>query len=276
MSSLADIRNEVLASMPKRDVPAPEPTERETAFERRPGLVVDHLDSGKTTITVPASRQAASEAMERWLLRIEGRFVGAEAPNRNGAMWTAADLLYGQPTVAMGPLNWLHNERKVVGVINDSSFVDRQAAADGTVVEPYLRASSVMWRWLYPQEALVAERAADNRALWYSMECISENVECAPDAGGCGAKFPYATYMRERAKTCEHMMKGTAPRRFENPIFQGGAIIVPPVRPAWAQADADVVRVAAQAAGRLDSEAFQLEESDLVAMLTTVASWQKG
>jgi hypothetical protein len=277
--SMAEIRNETLASMPK-------PVSRETAsaatLERLetpgghivPGLVIEH-PSGKTTLTVPASREIASAASEKWLLRIQGRFVGAEAPNRNGAMWSADDLMYGQPTVTHGPLNWLHNERKVVGVITDSSYVERQSAA-GKIVEPHLQATSVVWKWLYPDEARLAERAADNSSLWYSMECISENVECSAAAGGCGAKFPYETYMRQRAKTCEHMMKGTSARRFENPVFQGGALIVPPVRPGWADADADVVRTAAAAQDGLNAADFMLEASDLTAMLQQVASWQKG
>jgi hypothetical protein len=281
--TMAEIRAEVLSDMPRS---VPRETASAATLERTetpgghivPGLILDHIDSGKCTITVPAAlvREKALEASEKWLLRVQGRFVGAEIPNRNGAMWTADDLLYGQPTVTHGPLNWLHNEKKVVGTITDSSFVERVQSAAGKVTEPHLQASSVIWRWLYPEEARMAERAADNSSLWYSMECISENVECSPGAGGCGAKFPYETYMRQRAKTCEHMMKGSVARRFENPVFQGGALIVPPVRPGWADADADVVRTAAAAADGLNAADFMLEASDLAAMLQQVASWQKA
>ncbi|HEY5051210.1 MAG TPA: hypothetical protein VII50_09945 [Acidothermaceae bacterium] len=284
MTSLTEIRDGVLRDMPRksgldaRETTQTGKTDEQPTVARElalvPGLVIEH-PSGKTTLTVPAQRIMAAAEAEKWLLRIQGRFVGSEAPNRNGAMWSADDLMYGLPTVASGPLNWLHSERKVVGCIASAGYVDRQTAA-GVVTAPHLQAQSVMWRWLYPEECRIAERAADNNALWYSMECVSENVECSPTAGGCGAKFPYATYMRERAKTCEHMMSGSAPRRFENPIFQGGAIIVPPIRPGWADADAEVVRTAAAAADGLDAADFSLETSDLTAMLQQVASWQKA
>lgn len=276
--SLAETRDRILATMPRspqREV-ALQTSVLVPAGEHQLGLVTDHMGSGKTTITIPASRITANAEAEKWLLRIQGRFVGAEAPNRNGAMWSVDDLLHGAPTVAHGPLNWLHNEKKVIGVISDSNFVARATAADGGIQEPHLTADSVIWRWLYPQEAAMTERAATQKALWYSMECISETVECAPTANGpgCGAKFPYVTFMRERAKTCEHLIAKSAPHRLENPIFQGGAIIVPPVRPGWAHAEADVVRQAAAQMDMLNADDFQLEAADMLGMLEVVQAWQ--
>ncbi len=54
-------------------------------------------------------------------LWMQGRFVGAEKANRNGAFCKTEDLELGELTVRHGPLNWLHESKHVIGTIAEAS-----------------------------------------------------------------------------------------------------------------------------------------------------------
>lgn len=208
--------------------------------------------AGRTIITGPASVMGIEKAMtpNEQFLWMQGRFVGAEKANRNGAFWTTADLEMGAPTVRYGPLNWLHEAKHIIGTLADQRLVvpNVEQAAEGA--EPHIWALAPIWKWIYPDEAYVVEAASDAGNLWFSMECISKEVECVGD-GGCGAKTSYGDYLAATrpgsysTKACEHMRQKSAIRRFAEPTFLGCGIIVPPVRPGWAEADARVIRQAA-------------------------------
>lgn len=226
--------------------------------------------NGHTLLTAPANvftreREKAMHANKHFLW-MQGRFVGAEKANRNGAFWKTEDLELGELTVRHGPLNWLHEARHVIGTIADTQLVTRQEAADRDLDQPYIQAASAIWRWVYPDEAWVIEQASDANKLWYSMECISESVTCVGD-GGCGATASYGDYLRVEGGTCKHMAERSATRHFKNPTFLGGAVIVPPVRPGWAEANAQVMRQAAslaehafEQAGKPDVAAAEWEQ----------------
>lgn len=243
--------------------------------EQPPVMITEGRD--RLTLTAPVtellqSEQAAGlgkEMAQRLYVKLRGRFVEAEKANGNGAYWSALDLEVGLPTVAFGPLNWLHDERKVVGVLSSATLVQREMAAQSGL-GPHINAEATMWRWLYPQETRVVERAAEDKKLWYSMECVSPVVECA-GTHGCGAQMPYLDALRREGAACSHVVNREAVRRFVDPIFQGGAIIVPPVTPGWASADLTVVREAASAlesspalsADLTDEEASQMVQQVL-------------
>jgi hypothetical protein len=217
---------------------------------------------GKTLLNAPASLFAKPEwsnglTPNPGMLWMQGRFVGAEEPNRNNAMWATGDLELGEATVAHGPLNWLHESRHIIGTIADARLVRPEPAAEGaeTAAEnpnPHIVAASAVWKWIYPDEAWVIEQANDTGYLWYSMECISEHVECS-GADGCGRQVTYLDYLQKAG--CEHMQERSAVRRFINPVFLGGAVIVPPSRPGWADADARVLPEAAKLAEKAYEDA---------------------
>lgn len=196
--------------------------------------------SGTTTITTRLS--AGELAADEHLLHLDGRLVGADQPNTNNQLWTSDDLRYGLPSVATGPLNWLHNDQKIIGCITSAQFLDgdREAADEGAR-DPHIRASSVLWRYLFPAEARVVAWAAEEGSLFYSMECISREVECAGH-NGCGAHMSYADALRKTEKACEHVRDRASARRLVDPVFQGAAVIVPPKRPGWQKAFLSVVQ----------------------------------
>lgn len=244
------------------------------------------VDAGnKTIITGTAqvlqSEQAGrkpsvQEIADQHMMWMSGRFVGADKPNRNGALWSAGDLELAQATVSHGPLNWLHEERHVIGTIARAKYVAAEkripvpvsalASWNGpdnpmqvemaveTVMEPHIVAEAAIWRWIWPDEAYVIQQASDSKMLHYSMECIAQSVECAGDAG-CGNTTSYTDYLNGAA--CEHIRERSSVRRFVNPTFLGGAVIVPPVSPGWAEAEASVMQQAAQVAEAAFNQAGQ-------------------
>lgn len=227
---------------------------------------------GKLILTAPGRPEAEVadyDSANPNFVYLQGSYVGGEVPNKNGALWQTADLEVGEPTIRHGPLNWLHEERKVIGAITEASLV-KPDPATMTVAEmadgrghPYIAATSVMWRFLWPDEAKVMEHAGEQNRLWYSMECISRAVECVDY--GCG-QFGYMEVARKSATVCSHIRERSGTRRFVDPIFLGGAVIVPPARPGWGEANAGLMQRASseaeaayEQAGRPDIPASEWE-----------------
>jgi 2'-5' RNA ligase len=224
--------------------------------------------NGHTMVSGPATTLRASlreptieDITAEHMLWMHGKFVGAEVPNRNGALWSAGDLAMSKGSVVNGPLNWLHEGRHIIGSLAKSEYVDgvNTKAGAGSTIQPHLTATAGIWKWIYPDEAFVVNQASDLGQLWYSMECISSEVSCAgPD--GCGNTTSYTQYLAGAA--CEHITQRASIRQFLKPVFLGGAVIVPPTRPGWAEADASVM----SQASRLAEAAFdQAGEPDIEA-----------
>jgi 2'-5' RNA ligase len=227
---------------------------------------------GRTFLTAPATTSTVGPELAAWagapnpnkhMLWMQGRFVGGDRPNKNGALWSSADLEMGKATVSHGPLNWLHEDRHVIGTIADAKFVPApgggglQVAMDGmggapACQDPHIAALSVIWRWIYPDEASIVQMASDAQVLAYSMECISEAIQCVGDSG-CQQTYSYLEYARGQA--CDHLQQRASVRRLVNPTFLGGAVIVPPTRPGWAEADATVLKQAAAMAEKAYEQA---------------------
>lgn len=129
-------------------------------------------------------------------------------------------------------------------LLPDSWKKETSAAA-----RPYIAAVSSVWRWINPQRAAVIEAAAETGKLFYSMECVAEKIECASDGDrtGCGRAFDYMQAMADPTSTCEHIASRSSARRMVNPFFLGGAAIVPPVQPGWANAKVDLLQAASLA-----------------------------
>lgn len=243
-------------------------TQDAPAFQAEKAFVVQ-AESGRTVITGPMREIAMANQGFTYL---RGRFVEADNPNGNGAMWTTDDLQLGEATVAGGPLNWLHDESQIIGSLLDGQLVaGREAAAQG--IGNHISATAAVWRFLFPQQADTIERAAKDHDLYFSMECVSRQVACVDTPGrpGCGEAFDYGDY--DAGRTCAHLRERSSVRRFVDPVFLGGACIVPPVKPGWAGASADVVRQAAELreAAHLDDGSLTRQQAEDLA--TAVLTW---
>lgn len=230
---------------------------------------VVHAESGRTVISAPLREVAMKNEGFTYL---RGRFVEADHANRNGALWTTEDLQLGEGTVAGGPLNWLHDDHRIIGTLLDGRLVAGREAADAGIGN-HIVSNAAVWRFLFPREADVIERAAADKMLWFSMECLSRAVACidSPGRPGCGAEFSYADY--DAGKTCAHLRERSSMARFIEPIFLGGAVIVPPSEPAWARADVDVVRQAAELAERRGLADNGTTKAQAEAMVAQVLAW---
>lgn len=232
------------------DAPVIEDTPETTETARQapaPWKPIVTSAGARTVLTAPATLDQAAWTLapnpNKHMLWMQGRFVGADLPNRNGALWSTADLEMGAPTVAHGPLNWLHEDKHVIGTIADAKVIAANPGAEtAATAQTHIAALSGIWRWIYPDEASIVQMASDAGVLAYSMECISEAVECAGDAG-CGARFGYMEYAQ--GNSCDHLRDRSSVRRLVNPTFLGGAVIVPPTRPGWADANASILRQSA-------------------------------
>lgn len=220
-----------------------QPVERHVVYRPVQRAFLSTVDD-RTFLTAPvqlAKEQSSSPAQILWL---QGRLVGGEKANRNGAMWTTADLEMGKPSVPNTPLNWLHEGRHIIGSVTAAELVvpsPLESASSG-IAEPYIAATSGVWRWLWPDEARVIEQAAAQGSLWYSMECIAREIACVGD-NGCGESYDYVQVMKY-GSACQHILERSSTRRMVDPTFLGAAVIVPPVRPGWADADLELMSAA--------------------------------
>jgi hypothetical protein len=174
----------------------------------------------------------------RWVL---GNYVEADYPNDNGHIFPRADLLNAQATLAGKPLNMMHREHYIVGCFagaqlhtDDGTVIasDATETEDGAWGErPYVEALAGMWHNRFPEEFFQIRKAHSEGALFFSMEAVPETVSCP----SCGHDTPFAGIKSDTY--CEHMNGATGPKRLHNPTFNGGAIIIPPVRPGWQRAD---------------------------------------
>lgn len=203
-----------------------------------PAFAIENPDTNRLTVSTPLTAETAHAiTADDFTLQLSGRLVEAERANRNGAFWTQGDLEFGLPSVAYGPLNWLHEESKIIGTLLNPKLVDeREAAATDPGVGPHIRTDAVVWGWLHPREMAAVKEYAGAGQAWLSMECISQEIACV-GPNGCGTKASYLDYQRKSEKACTHLRERSSHRRFVNPIFQGAAVIVPPTQPGWGRAD---------------------------------------
>lgn len=201
-----------------------------------------------------------SAAGFRPFTRVSGRYVGAEKANGNGAFWSVGDLEFGQPSVVGGPANLLHNENQIVGCITNAKLV-----TDSAQFGPHLQTDTTLWKYLFPNIISQIERESAANNLWYSMECISEKVNCVD---GCGESFDYGNFMKNKASACEHLAKGGV-RRLENPTFLGVGLIFGGVKPGWDNANAEVMREAARLSE--EAEGFRRDEAEMI--IQNILNW---
>lgn len=109
-----------------------------------------------------------------------------------------------------------------------------QKAATQPELNPYIEALGVFWKYYFPDEYELIENAYAQGALFYSMECVPGQIQCA-GAGGCGGQYEYAG--RQSDSYCAHLNDGASDKLLIDPHFTGGALLVPPVKPGWANAD---------------------------------------
>ena len=177
---------------------------------------------------------------------IAGDFVEADRPNNNTQFYTAGDLEMAEYTIRYAPLNMIHRFRTPIGFFAATKTVklEKEEAADQDASPLKIQALSGLWSHIFPFESAQVDAADDAGLLFYSMECRGSHLICGTDEArglvGCGGKFDYMAVDDH----CAHLQERSSVRHIVNPVFRGGAAIVPPVRPGWKGANASVLSAA--------------------------------
>lgn len=215
---------------------------------------------------------------------IAGDFVEADNANSNTQFWTAGDLELAEYTIRYSPLNMVHKFKQPIGFYAATKTVklEREAAAvalakpaeaAGTMK---IQALSGLWSHIFPFESAQVEAANDENLLFYSMECRGSHLTCGTDESkdlvGCGQTFEYMQVDTH----CEHLLERSSVRHIVNPVFRGGAIIVPPVRPGWKNAHASVLEESVMQEAAAFAEQNEKAYNQLVGEGTdiTASAWE--
>jgi len=218
---------------------------------------------------------------------IAGDFVEADRPNSNTQFWTAGDLELSEYSIKYAPLNMVHKFRTPVGFFaatrtvkldkkaDQADQVELETTSEEDVVNTSslkIQALSGMWTHIFPVEAESVQAASEEGLLFYSMECRGTHLICAGD-NGCGKKFDYM----QVATHCEHLMERSSIRHIVNPTFRGGALIVPPVRPGWKSAHAEILTtsVMAEAASYAEQNEAAFASLNADGVDVSAAGWEQ-
>jgi hypothetical protein len=172
----------------------------------------------------------------KWVI---GKYVEADNANYNGQYWSLADLQMKKPTILHSPMNINHQPKKIVGAFVAAEMMYPRGADPDQAQEdddnqqdfhPYIETLGAFWRYYFPEEMAVVEKAFDSGECFLSMECISSTVTCV-GPNGCGEVFQYdgprsATY-------CAHLLGDSGVKQLNDPHFLAGALIIPPAQPGW-------------------------------------------
>lgn len=213
---------------------------------------------------------------------VAGNFVEADKANSNKQFWTAGDLELAEYSIKYAPLNMVHKFRTPIGFYAATKKVklERSLAVAGTdgaagatdSGSMKIQALSGIWSHIFPWETALAEAADDKGLLFYSMECRGTHVTCAgPD--GCGETFEYMATETH----CEHLLERASIRHIVNPTFRGGALIVPPTKPGWKEASAEIITdaVMQEAASFAEQNEAAYNQLATDGLSLTAAGWEQ-
>jgi hypothetical protein len=204
-------------------------TENETSFYLT--STVELISEDRDIASSWASSVIKPNLAHKWIV---GKYVEADNANSNGQYWSLNDLRISQPSIQHTPMNMGHRQHHIVGTYVDSEMMYPEHAD----MNAYIETASVFWKYYFPDELAMVEKAYDIGALHQSMECVSESVTCVGD-NGCGQTFDYAGPMSD--SYCEHIQTRASARQLNNPHFLAGGLILPPDRPGWKNASIDEV-----------------------------------
>ncbi len=182
-----------------------------------------------------ASKHIKPNPAIKWIL---GNYVEADKANFNKQFWTYADLRMAQPTVEHAPLNILHRPKHIVGAFTATEMIYPVNENAEAGENPYIEALAAFWTAYFPDELAIVEMAHNQGSLFFSMECVSETITCAGDAG-CGSEFAFKGPKHE--SYCSHLNENASIKQLNKPHFLAGALIFPPAAPGWGGASVNEI-----------------------------------
>lgn len=159
------------------------------------------------------------------ILWLRGAYAEADNANRNGHVWSAAELEIASVTPVFMPITVMHDPRTAVGLIADTRL--RTPDLEAELKRARIDTTLAVWKHRFPE---VADEIAHNYregTLMQSMECRPGWYECID----CGARFPKLPGNAEQANWCDHLREqasaanGKVTRRLGNVTFTGTGLI---------------------------------------------------
>lgn len=182
-----------------------------------------------------ASGRITINPAHAWVL---GKFVEADRANSNGQFFAMDGLEFGKPTIDHAPMNINHSARNIVGAFVASELMFPEAESAGEFDHPYIESLGVMWKYYFPEEYRNVQHANENGGLFYSMECVPRAVS---SVGGSDDSVEYEYAGRQSPTYPTELNAREVPMKLIDPHFVGGALIIPPVKPGWSNANTKVV-----------------------------------
>lgn len=181
----------------------------------------------------------------KWII---GNYIEADRQNSNGHYFPLPDVPAGIESLRGKALNMLHRERYVVGHYVGAQLLDengvemsaedvvaRSGSEDSSKIQgvsrPTVEAVAAFYWTRFPEEYEDIQRAHATGSLYFSMEAVPKEVSCLT----CDKRVAFDGLSSE--SYCSHMDGPVGPKRLHEPRFLGGAIIIPPVKPGWSQAE---------------------------------------
>jgi hypothetical protein len=161
-------------------------------------------------------KQAPNPAI-KWL---QGQYVEADKPNRNGQQWTEGEVAIKSLTPMFMPVTVMHDTRSAVGLIADTRL---QVPERDGVPRARIDNTLAIWGHRFPEVAEEIDINYEKGSLMQSMEALSPAYDC----GECGKTFAKLPGGAERANWCEHLKagEGTGTRILRNVVFTGTGLI---------------------------------------------------
>lgn len=181
---------------------------------------------------------------------IVGKFVEANQANKNQQYFALGDLQLARPTITHAPMNINHHTSGVVGSFVASEMVYPAEAANDGATNPYIETLGVLWKYYFPEAYSMVAAAARQGELFFSMEAVPSALSTI---GGTDDERIYPYEGRQSPNYSSEINERTFPIKLHGPHFVGGALVIPPEKPAWSDADAK------QVANYMDKHFKQLE-----------------
>lgn len=176
---------------------------------------------------------------------VHGNYVCADTPNYNGHVFPLEDLQDAHKNIANKPLNLLHRSQQIVGNYVGAELLYPTKATDAALAEaasapavPYVDSIAVLYRYYFPETYQAIRKAHAEGTLYMSMECVPKSLTCLGNgdgSAGCQRVFDYRG--RQHDSYCDHLNAPGAHKRMNKPLFTAGALVIPPARPGWKDAD---------------------------------------
>lgn len=200
----------------------------------------DRFYFGARAFLLEESRETASEWATQYINThpahsyILGKFVEANKANNNQQYFTLQGLQMGRPTIQNAPMNINHSARNIVGtfVASELIYPSTEDAQEG--YNPFIESLGVFWKYYFPDEYRTIQSAHESASLFYSMECVPRALQTV---GGQDDSIEYPYEGVSSANYPEEINKRSVAINLVDPLFVGGALIIPPTKPGWSRAE---------------------------------------